>query len=236
MRVIWLGHSSFMIVSTHGTRIVIDPYSDVRVNYKYPRVQADVVLQTHFHPDHSAVWQVGGNPVVVKHTTDHIGEYEINVARTKERLVFQAFPTHHDAMGGRKYGPNTVFAFIVDGIKLCHCGDLGHVLPDSTASDIGSCDILFCPIGGGGYTLDKQMMLKVMDQLKAIVVFPMHFKTSFTPWIADPIDGLEKMFPSVQKADSFHFTFIGLPHLPQIIMLSEQVWRSIPEEIDPDKL
>src|SRR5262245_61362019 len=50
----WYGQSFFQIVSSKGSRIVIDPHAiDV-----YPRpmgVKADVVLMSHFHNDHTRV-------------------------------------------------------------------------------------------------------------------------------------------------------------------------------------
>ena len=56
--------------------------------------------------------------------------------------------TFHDKVSGSKRGKNTVYNFKIDGINICHCGDLGHILNSKQIEEIGSVDILLLPIGG----------------------------------------------------------------------------------------
>ncbi|HSB06306.1 MAG TPA: MBL fold metallo-hydrolase [Thermodesulfobacteriota bacterium] len=55
--------------------------------------------------------------------------------------------TFHDPSKGSERGENTVFTFNVDGLQICHLGDLGHVLNQNELAEIGTMDILFVPVG-----------------------------------------------------------------------------------------
>lgn len=64
----------------------------------------------------------------------------------------------------------------MDGIKLCHLGDLGHTLTDKQLEEIGKVDVLFIPVGGY-YTINNEEAVKVVKQLNPKLTIPMHFKT-----------------------------------------------------------
>jgi len=107
--------------------------------------------------------------------------------KTAQGIQFKGIAAYHDASQGEQRGPNTIFCFTVDDIKLCHLGDLGHVLSPGQIAEIGAVDILFIPVGGF-YTIDASIASRVCDKLKPKVVIPMHFKT---PKCAYPIAGVE---------------------------------------------
>jgi len=178
MKVKWLGHSCFLITSRGGLRVITDPYAvGGGINYSPIKETADVVVVSHDHGDHSNVSTVQGKPEVVKGSG----------TKTARGIQFKGIATYHDDSQGKQRGPNTVFCFTIDDIKLCHLGDLGHVLSPGQVSEIGAVDILFVPVGGF-YTIDAPVASQVCDQLKPKVVIPMHFKT---PKCAYPIAGVE---------------------------------------------
>ncbi len=191
----FLGHSSFLISTTTGTTIITDPYG-TNVPYTFPLISADIVLISHEHADHNAYWRVTGNPAIIKRTGDYISEFETPVKRTGEILTFQAIPSYHDRFVGKKKGINTIFIWYSDGIKFCHLGDIGHMLTDKEMALIGEVDVLFCPVGGGD-TLSSTDAVLVTSQLKAKIIFPMHFKTIETELVSyldEPVDNfIEKM-------------------------------------------
>ncbi len=82
----------------------------------------------------------------------------------------------------------------VDGINLCHLGDLGHILSKDKLVEIGLVDILFIPIGGF-YTIDYQQATQIMQDIQPKITIPMHYKTEV---IKFPIDTLE---PFIQDKD-----------------------------------
>ena len=178
MKIKWLGHSCFLITSKDGTRVITDPYAvGGGINYSPINETADVVVVSHGHGDHSNVSTVQGQPEVVRG----------DGTKTAKGIQFKGVATYHDASQGKQRGPNTVFCFTLDGIKLCHLGDLGHVLDPEQVAEIGAVDILLVPVGGY-FTIDASGASQVCNQLKPKVVIPMHFKT---PKCAYPIAGVE---------------------------------------------
>jgi len=178
MKVKWLGHACFLITSKDGTRVITDPYAvGGGINYSPITESADVVVVSHDHGDHSNVSTVQGKPEVVKNSGTKIAK----------NIQFKGIATYHDASQGQQRGPNTVFYFTIDDIKLCHLGDLGHVLSPEQVTEIGAVDILFVPVGGF-FTIDAPVASQVCDQLKPKLVIPMHFKT---PKCAYPIADVE---------------------------------------------
>jgi L-ascorbate metabolism protein UlaG (beta-lactamase superfamily) len=178
MKVKWLGHASFLITSKGGTKIITDPYAvGGGLDYSPIRETADVVLVSHDHGDHNNVSAVQGKPEVVRGSGK----------KAAKGIQFKGIATSHDASQGTQRGSNTVFCFTIDDLKLCHLGDLGHVLSPGQVAEIGAVDILFVPVGGF-FTIDAPVAGRVCDQLKPRITIPMHFKT---PKCAYPIAGVE---------------------------------------------
>ena len=63
----------------------------------------------------------------------------------------------------------------VDGIRVCHLGDLGHPLSDKQVADVGKVDILLIPVGGN-YTIDAKVASEVCAKLSPKVIVPMHYQ------------------------------------------------------------
>ena len=175
MVVRYLGHSSFLVSSTKGTTIVLDPYGN-HIPYNFPQLDADVVVISHEHRDHNADYRINGKPMVVKRTHDFQCEQEVAVQRTGEILTFHGIPTYHDNFQGRRRGPNTVWHWFWEGVHFCHLGDLGHLLTDPQLKAIGKVDVLFIPVGGK-ICLNPTEASLVINQLSPRLVFPMHFQT-----------------------------------------------------------
>ncbi len=177
MKIKWLGHASFMITAESGTKIITDPYVTAEhLNYGEIKESADIVTVSHEHGDHSNVSAVRGNPEVVRGTAKVKG------------IEFKGIPTYHDDAGGKSRGKNTIFCFEMDGIRVCHLGDLGHPLSDKQATELGSVDILLIPVGGF-YTIDAKVTSQLCDRLKPKVIIPMHFKNDKC---AFPIAGVDE--------------------------------------------
>lgn len=166
MNIRYLGHSSFLIKSKEAS-VVIDPFKPDSVGFPFPKISADIVLVSHDHDDHNNVAAVGGDPFVINGP----GEYEVSGVKV------WAFPAFHDAKEGAEKGRNTVYLIEAEGLTLCHLGDLGHLLEEKTAEEIGSPDILLIPTGGV-YTINHEEAAKVVAQLEPWIVIPMHYKVA----------------------------------------------------------
>ena len=164
MDIKYLGHSSFFI-RTRDAKIVTDPFNPAAVGLKYPKTEADLVTLSHLHDDHNYREGIKGEPLFV----DWPGEFEKNKVR-----VF-GYQTYHDKKKGEERGLNTMFKFEADNLSILHCGDLGHLLDDSTVEEIGSVDILLIPTGGF-YSLTAQEAAKVVNEIEPSLVIPMHYQ------------------------------------------------------------
>ena len=192
MKIKWLGHASFLITSESGLRIITDPYqTGGELKYQPVTEVADIVTVSHDHFDHNQVATVKGNPEVV------------SGAGTKEvkGIRFRGVPCAHDEEGGKLRGENVIFCFVVDGVKVCHLGDLGHPLSAEQLHEIGAVDVVLIPVGGF-YTIDAKVASDVCLKLKPKLVIPMHFKNEKC---AFPISGVDDFLlgkEDVSRVDS----------------------------------
>ena len=182
----YMGHSQFLLEDRYGTRILTDPY-DGAVGYPMADVRADVVTVSHSHGDHSFVSKVTGQPVVI----DREG-----TASPAPDVTVRAVSCWHDPCRGQKRGPNLMMNICLDGIRVLHLGDLGHIPTPEMVSQAGPCDILLVPVGGF-FTVDAEQAKKICALFSPGIVIPMHFRTGFNAsWpIAD-----EKPFMDLMDA------------------------------------
>jgi len=175
-KVSWLGQSCFVLETTAGTRVVMDPIPK-GLGYDLPGgLKADVVTISHEHQDHNNVGLLVNKPRVLRGlTSDKKGWTKID-QKVKEVTIRSVGVYHDDAMGAER-GLNTVFVFELGGLRIVHLGDLGHLLTDEQLSAIGSVDVLLIPVGGV-FTIDGRQATRVVDQLRPrLTVIPMHYKT-----------------------------------------------------------
>lgn len=211
MKIKWLGHACFLITSRDGLRIITDPYA-VGGGIKYAPVSeaADVVTVSHEHGDHSNVSAVQGKPETVRGAG----------ATIARGIEFRGIATYHDAAGGQQRGPNTLFCFAVDDMKLCHLGDLGHSLSPGQVDEIGAVDVLFVPVGGF-YTIDASVASQTIEQLKPRVVIPMHFRTARCEYPIGDAEDFVKGKKDVREVDGSEVEFRpdSLPASMEIVLL-----------------
>jgi len=208
MRIKWLGHASFLLVSPGGVRVICDPF-DKSVPYPPVSEECDVVTMSHEHFDHNDLAGVKGSPKVLRGLKDNQAQ---RLTETVGDVTLRTVPTYHDGAGGSKRGQNAVFVMDVGGLKVVHLGDLGHELDQEAVSEIGPCDVLLVPVGGY-YTIGPDKALKVTQALKPRLVIPMHYKTGYIPdW---PIGGPESFlsaFKTVKNVpNSVDVTATSLP-------------------------
>lgn len=187
MRIKWLGHACFKITSAKGVRILTDPFDD-NVGYPLPQVEADIVTVSHQHFDHNFIDCVKGNFEVVS----KVGNFYV------KDINITGVHTYHDEENGKKRGDNIVYIFDVDGIRVCHLGDLGHVLSPAQVEMIGRVDVLLIPVGGI-FTVDSEKAETIVKLLNPKIVIPMHYKTEPLKFNLDPVDDFVKRFSNVER-------------------------------------
>ncbi len=182
MKITWLGHSSFKLEESTGTVVVTDPYHSY-VGYEMPKTDANIVTVSHTHNDHSFVNSVGGNPTVI----DSAGAYEIS------GVHILGITTYHDDAKGSIRGENTVFRYRMDGVDICHMGDIGEDCNVMLVESIMPVDILLLPVGGT-FTIDAAQAKEYVDRIMPDVVIPMHYKTKDCEFDIDKIDNFLDLF------------------------------------------
>lgn len=201
MNVRFLGHSCFLVTSSKGSSVVIDPYSQ-RMPYELPQVEPDVVLVSHEHHDHNAYYRFENGPMLVKRSHGFPCETELTIPRTEEKLVFHGMPCFHDDQEGRRRGPNTIWHWFWEGVHFAHFGDIGHLLSDEQLQQLGKTDVIFLPVGGKE-TIEPSEASLLVSQLDPRIVFPMHYKTELLgdgPLCEHPLGAFTEKMANVEDA------------------------------------
>ena len=165
VKVIWHGHACFELRGESVT-IVTDPFRGIGI--PEPKAEADIVLCSHSHGDHS-----NAEPVLGKE--GRVLEGFVGSRKVKGVSV-KGIATFHDDVMGSKRGKNSIYTFSLDGIRFWHLGDLGHDLSSAKVEEIGRVDVVFVPVGGY-YTIGPETATEVCEKLKPKIVIPMHYRT-----------------------------------------------------------
>lgn len=182
MKIEYLGHSCFKLTESTGVSVVCDPYS-CEIGFKMPKVSADAVTISHHHFDHDCLDNFSNTPVVI----DSEGSFDLHGVK------INAIKSFHDDAQGKKRGENLIFKFVMDGITVCHLGDLGESCSGRLIEKISTVDVLLIPVGGN-YTIDAPTAREYVDKIKPQIVIPMHYRTEDSKIDVSGIDGFLKLF------------------------------------------
>lgn len=163
MKIRYLGHSCFLMTDSAGTAVVCDPY-DSSVGIAMPPVKADIVTLSHHHYDHDNAAAVGGLPVVIDSARGYL----------YQGVKVDAYRSFHDDKGGTLRGNNIIFKYRMDGLNVCHMGDLGESFKPELVKALAPVDVLLIPVGGN-YTIDAAEAKRYIEGIKPSVVIPMHY-------------------------------------------------------------
>jgi L-ascorbate metabolism protein UlaG (beta-lactamase superfamily) len=209
MRIQWYGQSAFALTSAEAS-VFIDPFGDMSplagrgMQFDYPAIDgvgADLLLVTHEHLDHNGVEAIDGDPAILRSTA---GKLESPLGDVV------AIASEHDQAAGTERGPNTIFVFTLDGLRVAHFGDFGQAaLRDEQAAAIGEVDLIFVPVGGGP-TADAAEARAIVDRLSPKWVVPMHYRTPKIGFL-EPADAFIGKFDEVHRSAEPSFETGDLP-------------------------
>src|ERR1051326_8661130 len=174
VRITFVGHATFLIESPQLVRIATD-YND----YVRPPVLPDIITMNHAHDTHytdfpdPAIKHVlrgwGGSP-------DKPALYDLQYRDVRVRNV----PTNiRDWRGGTERHGNSIFIFETANLCIAHLGHLHHTLNQQQLNEIGRVDVVMVPVDGG-VTLDFEGMAEVLRALKAPLMIPMHYFSTYS--------------------------------------------------------
>jgi L-ascorbate metabolism protein UlaG (beta-lactamase superfamily) len=172
VRITFIGHATFLIESPRLVRIATD-YND----YVKPPVRPDIATMNHAHSTHftdrpdPAIkfvlrgWRDDGKPAA----------YDLSYEDVRVRSV----PTNiRDWNGGTELYGNSIFIFEIANLCIAHLGHLHHTLTQQQLDEIGRIDAVMVPVDGS-YTLDIDGMIEVLQALKAPLMLPMHYFSTY---------------------------------------------------------
>jgi len=208
MQVEWFGQSAFSLSAAEAT-VFIDPFADMPslaergMKFEYPPIEADgvdLLLVTHEHRDHNGVEAIGGDPSLLRSTA---GRHESPIGEVV------GIASEHDDAAGTERGPNTIFAFELEGIRVAHFGDFGQsALRPEQAAALGDVDLLFLPVGGGP-TIGATQAAAIVAELKPRWVVPMHFRTPRIDFLESEEEFLA-LIDRIERCETPSFDTAGL--------------------------
>jgi len=192
MNIIWHGQSFFEIstkdIKNEELKIAIDPF-DKNIGLKLPKVEAQILLITHNHSDHSNKKAISGSPFLIESP----GEYETKGVYIKGVQGF------HDDSQGKEKGKVVFYIIEVENIRICHLSDIGQKeLTSEQIEQIGNIDILMIPVGGV-YTLDAKQAANIISQIEPKIVIPMHYQV---PNLNLKLNSLEQFLKEIGSSNA----------------------------------
>lgn len=209
MEISWYGQAAFRLKGKTAT-VVVDPY-DPSIGLKWPKTEADIVAVTHTHPDHNNTAGVSGASYIAKGP----GEYEI------KGIAFTGVSSWHDNKEGAERGPNTIYVFNIDGVRICHLGDLGqHQLTEPQLEEIGDVDVLLIPVGGV-FTVQAAEAAKIVAQLEPKIIIPMHYHLPGLTVELEPVEHFLKEMgkENIEPVSKLNISSEKMPEEAQIVVL-----------------
>lgn len=215
MKVSWHGQSCLQIITTEGTRILIDPFitgndfSDLNAE----KILADVIILTHAHNDH-----VGDTEAIAKRTGALIianvelaayfvkkglkthgmqpgGTYDFEFGRVKMTPAIHS-SVYEDASGQLiPLGIAAGLLLMIDGVEIYHAGDTALFSDMQLIGQQHEIDYAFLPIGDN-FTMGPTDAALATTWLKPKKVTPIHYNTF--PIIAQDPQAFFQLIPEDQ--------------------------------------
>jgi L-ascorbate metabolism protein UlaG (beta-lactamase superfamily) len=214
VRISYVGHATFLIESPQGVKIATD-YND----YVKPRVIPDIATMNHAHSTHYT-----DNPdPAIKHvlrgwgpTPDEPARHDVTVGDVRVRNV----PTNirNYMSGGTEKHGNSIFIFEIANLCIAHLGHLHHTLTQQQLNEIGRLDVVMVPVDGG-VTLDLDGMAEVLAALKAPLMIPMHYFSTYSLRRFLDVLGEKSYEVEMSETPSVVVSKTTLPAKPKVLVL-----------------
>jgi L-ascorbate metabolism protein UlaG (beta-lactamase superfamily) len=209
LKITYYGHSTFLL-ETDEHKIVVDPFfapNNPLAPVSVDQVQADFILVTHGHEDHTADAAalaaatnalVIGNFEVVSwleahgakrvHGMNTGGAFTFAFGRVKLTIAHHSSTMPDGSSGGH---PNGMIVSLNDGRDLYLAGDTALTYDMKLIGEAGGVDLAFLPIGDN-FTMGPDDAVQAAQFVKTKHVIPIHYNT-FPPIQQDADAFAEKL-------------------------------------------
>ena len=189
-------NQSILIVTTNGTRIVIDAFKPV------PDLKPNILLITHDHWDHNDSALLSQ---AVADTNCVVLNIRPNTNVVKNGVAVTGISAAHNPTGVSENSPTDVIYLIeTDGLRIAHTGDLGQFsITDKQLKALGKIDILITQLNNTYSELNVSRALKLIGQINPQIVIPAHTSDDANKKAAEKIGNAENLpgFWNVNSAD-----------------------------------
>jgi L-ascorbate metabolism protein UlaG (beta-lactamase superfamily) len=208
----FFGHGCFLVSSSLGINILIDPFNPNLLNYpvKEGSIPADIVLVTHEDESANDTDLAAGSPQILRSTM------AAGVNRANGVLIRGVRTSSENLAAVNRL--NVAYVWSMDGVRFCHLGAVEDPITVSEALNIGHVDVLFLPVGGPqSFTDDKRKL--TIERLQPRVIVPMMYSTAYSSKV--PLRGLGEWLSrqsNVVRFNSNKFTISAslLPPTPSV--------------------
>jgi L-ascorbate metabolism protein UlaG (beta-lactamase superfamily) len=211
VRITYSGHSTFLLESPKRVRVATD-YND----YVRTLVLPDIVTMNHAHSNHYTDlpdpdikfvlrgWRDDGKPA----------GHDVSFGDVRVRSVSTNIRSWN---GGTEFNGNSIFIFEMGNLCIAHLGHLHHTLTQQQLDQMGRIDVLLVPVDGA-YTMDMEGMVEVVRAIKAPLMVPMHFFSTFT--LHQFLDRVSRQYDiEYAEVPTFVVSKEALPTKPKFLVL-----------------
>lgn len=210
MQITWYGHSCFLIKTSIGKRILIDPF-DSTLGYDNNFPKCDLITISNNHFDSSYLNKSNIETQII----NEAGTFNMNYSK------IEGINSFHDKCNGLKRGPNIIYIFRSEKYSICHLGNLGHIPYSLALERLKNIDVLLIPIGGH-FTLNGFEAAKLCKLISPKYIIPMQYKTNKTSlYLDDPKNFIISM-KHIKKINSntLDISTLDFNYKPECILLT----------------
>lgn len=225
------GFNAFRITSPRGITVMTDPWRNDPTGAfgfwfypapekQFPQVYVDIVISTHAHFDHDAVYAPTSSMVLDRIVgTFKLGDVTITGAADKHACTQAGWLRWTKWLDEIKQNPcppnnpahmdNVLQVIETGGLRLLHWGDNRHNPSPEALAIVGKVDVLFLPIDDSQHILSHGQVAEIIRQLDPHIIIPCHYFTDGVTMSTSTLyeaDGWVAKQPSVTRLQSSRLT------------------------------
>lgn len=202
--------------------VIMSPFDSEEVGLSYPTQKADIVTVS--RPVEKKVKEKISGPVKREEVfwIDEVGEYEVGGV---EVIAIDSFS---DKTKGSERGKNLIMVARIEGVVICHLGNLSHDLTEKQIEGIGPIDVLMVPVGAMG-TIGLSEAGGLVSGMSPSYVIPMSYKVKGMKSEFEGMLGVEEFLSknnleaSVKDVDKIRVDRNSLPENTEIVVMDGHI-------------